>query len=195
MQSPEQIRDWLGRARLFSMPSVEADSGDSEGFGIVFLEAQSMGVPVVSFRHGGIPEAVADGVTGLLSDERDWRGLAANLTALHKDEARWQRMSTAARQRTVEQFDLSRQTRVLETFYEEVVAHSEAASSERVRTHERQRRARLNVRHTDPPAPKMRTFCMAEDRAEDTSLRLALLSLRAQCPDRAADPLSSRGQR
>ncbi len=132
VQSPEQIRDWLGRARLFSMPSVEANSGDSEGFGIVFLEAQSMGVPVVSFRHGGIPEAVADGVTGLLSDERDWRGLAANLAELCKDDARWSIMSRAARQRTVEQFDLARQTQALEAIYNETVARAAVPVSEHV---------------------------------------------------------------
>ncbi len=127
VQSPEQIRGWLGRARLFSVPSVEATSGDSEGFGIVFIEAQGMGLPVVSFRHGGIPEAVAHGVTGLLGDERDWRGLAANLAALCQDEARWRQMSVAARQRTVERFDLSRQTRTLEAFYEETVAAAAAS--------------------------------------------------------------------
>ena len=121
VQSPGQIRDWLARARLFSMPSVEAKSGDSEGLGIVFLEAQSMGVPVVSFRHGGIPEAVAHGTTGLLSEERDWRGLAASLVALFKDEARWQAMSTAARAWTVEQFDLAQQTEVLADLYAECV--------------------------------------------------------------------------
>ena len=121
VQSPVQIRGWLARARLFSMPSVEAKSGDSEGLGIVFLEAQSMGVPVVSFRHGGIPEAVAHGTTGLLSDERDWRGLAASLVELFKDEARWQAMSAAARARMVAGFDLSRQTRALADFYAECV--------------------------------------------------------------------------
>ncbi len=127
-QSPEQIRGWLGRARLLSVPSVEATSGDSEGFGIVFIEAQSMGVPVVSFRHGGIPEAVAHGVTGLLSDEGDWRGLAANLTVLCQDEARWQQMSTAARARVVEKFDLVRQTQALEGLYEEMISRAAATS-------------------------------------------------------------------
>ena len=121
VQSPEQIRDWLARARLFSVPSVEATSGDSEGFGIVFIEAQSMGVPVVSFRHGGIPEAGETGVPGLLSDERDWRGLAASLAELCQDDARWRRMSVAARRRTVERFDLSRQTQALEALYEETI--------------------------------------------------------------------------
>lgn len=127
VQTPEQIRGWLARARLFSMPSVQAGSGDSEGFGIVFLEAQSMGVPVVSFRHGGIPEAVEHGTTGLLADERDWRGLAAHLAELFRDEARWQQMSRTARERTVRDFDLARQTRALETIYEEIALPAAAA--------------------------------------------------------------------
>ena len=127
VQSPVQIRDWLARARVFSVPSVEAKSGDSEGLGIVFLEAQSMGVPVVSFRHGGIPEAVAHGVTGLLSEERDWRGLAASLVELFKDEARWQHMAREARQWTVQNFDLSRQTHMLESFYEQLTRRYDQA--------------------------------------------------------------------
>ncbi len=75
MKSPE-IRCWLEKARVFCAPSVTLPDGLSEAFGVVFLEAQSMGVPVVSFRHGGIPETMREGVTGLLADERDvedWR--------------------------------------------------------------------------------------------------------------------------
>ena len=83
-----------------------------------------MGVPVVSFRHGGIPEAVAHGVTGLLSAERDWRGLAADLAMLCLDDARWRQMSEAARKRVTERFDLVRQTRTLETLYEETIGRA-----------------------------------------------------------------------
>ena len=122
VQTPAQVRGWLARARLFSVPSVEARSGDSEGLGMVFLEAQSMGVPVVSFRHGGISEAVEHGRTGLLSAERDWRGLAASIVELFKDAGRWQCLAAAARQRTVARFDLARQTRTLEAIYEQCVA-------------------------------------------------------------------------
>ena len=122
VQTPEEVRGWLARAKVFSVPSVEAESGDSEGLGMVFLEAQSMGVPVVSFRHGGISEAVEHGRTGLLSAERDWRGLAASIVELFKDADRWKRMAAAARQRTVECFDLSRQTQALEAIYEQCMA-------------------------------------------------------------------------
>lgn len=115
------VRDWLSRARVFSVPSITADSGDAEGFGIVFAEAQAMKVPVASFASGGIPEAVAHGETGLLSPEKDWRGLAGNLAALLGDDALWRRMSEAARRRVVEHFDLRTQTRRLEQIYRGLV--------------------------------------------------------------------------
>ena len=133
VRTPGEVRGWLARARLFSLPSVTAADGDSEGMGIVNLEAQSMGVPVVGFDHGGIGEAVAHGVTGLLCPERDWRTLAANLVALLRDDARWREMSQAARQRTVERFDLRTQTNMLEAIYDEIARQPKHASVARGR--------------------------------------------------------------
>ena len=43
----------MNRARVFAAPSIRARSGDAEGFGIVFAEAQAMKLPVVSFASGG----------------------------------------------------------------------------------------------------------------------------------------------
>jgi len=116
------VHHWMGRARVFSVPSITADSGDAEGFGIVFAEAQAMGIPVASFASGGIPEAVAHGETGFLSPEKDWRSLARNIALLLRDEVLWNRMSERARQRMVEQFDLRTQTRLLEDIYRGVLA-------------------------------------------------------------------------
>jgi glycosyltransferase involved in cell wall biosynthesis len=120
-QPSSVVRDWMSRARVFSVPSITAASGDAEGFGIVFAEAQAMGVPVVSFASGGIPEAVAHGETGLLSPEKDWRGLARDIAQLLGDDGRWRRMSEAARRRVVEHFNLRTQTRRLEEIYRELL--------------------------------------------------------------------------
>ncbi len=71
-------------ASVFSMPSFfERGTDDIEGLGIVYLEAQAAGVPVVGTRSGGIPEAVAEDRTGFLVDEQDVSGLARRIIELH----------------------------------------------------------------------------------------------------------------
>lgn len=120
VQSPESVRAWMNRASVFSVPSITAESGDSEGFGLVFAEAQAMGTPVASFFSGGIPEAVAHGETGLLAPERDWEALAADILLLFSNEVLWRRLSEAGQRRVRDLFDLHRQTGLLEEIYSQV---------------------------------------------------------------------------
>ena len=120
-QPPAEVRAWMSRARVFCVPSVTATSGDREGFGVVFLEAQAMGTPIVSSCSGGIPEAVADGETGFLLPERDVEGLAARITALLSDDATWGAMSQRGQDRVRSKFDTFRLTRRLEALYDEVI--------------------------------------------------------------------------
>jgi glycosyltransferase involved in cell wall biosynthesis len=121
MQTASAVRAQLARARVLCVPSVSARSGDSEGLGMVFVEAQAMGTPVVSFKHGGIPEVVLDGVTGLLAPERDRIALGESLSKLMGDDEMWSRMSIRARKWAQEAFDLKRQTDLLEDLYEDVL--------------------------------------------------------------------------
>ena len=71
VQPSAAVREALQRSRLLCLPSVKTSDGHVEGLPTVLLEAQAMGVPVVSTFHSGIPEGVADGVTGTLVPERD----------------------------------------------------------------------------------------------------------------------------
>ncbi len=121
-QPPVVVRAELARARVFCGPSKRALDGDAEGLGMVFLEAQAMGVPVVSYRSGGIPEAVADGSSGDLVAEGDVEGLAAAIVRLLGDDDRWLRMSVAGRCLVATTFDVRTCTRALESLYDEVVA-------------------------------------------------------------------------
>lgn len=118
---PEIIQKYLKAALLLCMPSLRAKNGDSEGLGIAILEAQAVGIPVVGTLHGGIPEAMEHGVTGLLSPERDPDALAANILTLLSDTALRTKMGLAARERMIRLFDLSQQSALLEKIYLEVL--------------------------------------------------------------------------
>jgi phosphatidylinositol alpha-1,6-mannosyltransferase len=75
---------------VFVMPSREQlEECNVEGFGLVFLEASACGKPVVGGRSGGVPDAVVDGVTGLLANPHDPEDIARILVRLlsHKDLA------------------------------------------------------------------------------------------------------------
>jgi colanic acid/amylovoran biosynthesis glycosyltransferase len=123
-QAPEVVRHWMNRAKVFAVPSVKAQSGATEGFGLVFAEAQAMGLPIVSFKSGGIPEAVEHEGTGLLAKERDWGMLADYISALLSDQSLWNRMNAAGPYRVKSLFDLSTQAQKLEDIYREMLAHS-----------------------------------------------------------------------
>jgi glycosyltransferase involved in cell wall biosynthesis len=121
MLPTDAVKAELRQASVFCAPSVEAANGDCEGLGMVFIEAAAMGVPVVSTRHGGIPEAVRDGKTGLLVPERDAPSLAAAIGRLLRDASFRQQLSVEGQRFVQKQFDLSNQTSELEALYDEVV--------------------------------------------------------------------------
>ncbi len=81
----EQVRDLLRRASVVVSPSLTAADGDSESLHLVNLEAGACARPVVSTHHGGIPEYVADSVTGLLVPERDPEALATAIIRILTD--------------------------------------------------------------------------------------------------------------
>lgn len=121
IQSPAVVREWMNRARIFSVPSVSVSDGTAESFGVVFLEAQSMELPVVSFVHGGIPEVVEDGITGLLAEEGSVDGLAACLTTLLEDDELRSVMGRAGRERVERHFGVASLANRLESIYDEVI--------------------------------------------------------------------------
>jgi colanic acid/amylovoran biosynthesis glycosyltransferase len=120
-QDPITISQHMKQAAVFCVPSVTSKDGDSEGFGIVFIEAQASGIPVVSFRHGGIPEAVQDGMTGLLAPERDVAQLARNIIRYLCDDDLRLAAGRAAREFVRKNYALVDQTAKLESIYDWVL--------------------------------------------------------------------------
>jgi glycosyltransferase involved in cell wall biosynthesis len=117
----EKLRALYADAHLFLHPSEQGPDGDQEGIPNSMLEAMANGIPVIATRHGGIPEAIEDEVSGLLVAERDHLALAKAMCGLAADAERYFRMSVAAARRARESFDLSTQTRALEAIYSEAL--------------------------------------------------------------------------
>ncbi len=113
------VRDWMARSQVFCAPSIRDGNGAREGLGMVFAEAQAMGLPVVSFDTGGVPEIVRHGETGLLAPEGDCEALAAYLFRYLTDQTFWQASSRHAASWIQQCFDLHRQTGELESIYRE----------------------------------------------------------------------------
>lgn len=131
VQSPLEVARSMARARILCNPSVTASSGDMEGFGMVFAEAQAVGTPPVSFAHAAIPEVVRHGHTGLLCTEGDSSALAASLQTLLDDSPLWTSMHQQSRAWVKERFDIARQTEGLELLYDDCVAHHPRLASPR----------------------------------------------------------------
>ena len=120
-KSHHEVLRWMQEALIFCVPSVTAENGDSEGFGMVFIEAQRSGTPVVSTLHGGITESVADGESGLLVPERDSEGLASHIKRLYTDKVLWKQLSLAGYERVKTRFNLHQQVAKLEATYDELI--------------------------------------------------------------------------
>ncbi|OCT11016.1 glycosyl transferase [Paenibacillus pectinilyticus] len=124
VQPPEVVREWMNKARVFSVPSVIASNGDAEGFGMVFAEANAMGLPVVSFATGGITEAVSHGETGFLVPEKDTNMLAAYIRTLLEEQHIWEVFSQQGKDRVRRLFNITKQNTELEALYEGIIQNN-----------------------------------------------------------------------
>lgn len=115
----DAVRERLRRAHLLVLPT-QHDNGWREAAGLVLLEAQSCGVPVVAYNSGGAPEMLDPGRTGIVVDERDIDGLGVAISDLlglsASDRAR---LGADARTWVIEHRSLSASARQLAALYEE----------------------------------------------------------------------------
>lgn len=95
---PEALPAVHAAADVFAMPCRTRLGGlDVEGLGIVYLEAQASGTPVLAGRSGGAPESVVDGETGLVTDGRSPAAVGQALVGLLADAQRRAAMGVAGR--------------------------------------------------------------------------------------------------
>src|SRR4029078_5496070 len=93
------------------------------------LEAMATGLPVLATRHGGIPEAVEEGRSGWVVEERDFEALAAAMKNLVRAPFAFREMGALASESVAANFEQREQIRQLEAHYDEAIAL--AATEER----------------------------------------------------------------
>ena len=111
--------EWLGErnaaeiAALLGQGGIYPWPGCGEAYGLAYLEAQAVGLPVVAQKTAGVPAVVEDGVTGLLTPDGDIAAYAAAITTLLDDRERRDAMGQAARRFVLEERSLAMSARAL----------------------------------------------------------------------------------
>jgi len=113
-QKPDLILEKLQEADIFIQHSVKTPSGDSEGTPNSILEASACGLPIVSTLHAGIPEAVVQGVTGILVKENDYQAMGEALISLANDPKLRLTMGESARKHMLVNYEIKTQAEKLQ---------------------------------------------------------------------------------
>jgi glycosyltransferase involved in cell wall biosynthesis len=119
--SQVQLRELFYQSHIFLHPSEVGGDGNQEGVPNSMLEAMASGLPVFATEHGGIPEAIENGRSGILVNERDDEALAL---ALFERTANPEGLAAIARngaEVVLKHFERTGQTRQLEDYYLEAI--------------------------------------------------------------------------
>jgi glycosyltransferase involved in cell wall biosynthesis len=109
----------LAAATVSVMPSL------NEALSNVLLESMAAGAPTVATRVGGTPEAIVDGVTGLLVEPGDPRALAESITTLLLDPALASRLGRAARRAIEDRYSVEKMVGATEKLYLDLLARKQ----------------------------------------------------------------------
>jgi phosphatidylinositol alpha-1,6-mannosyltransferase len=111
----DNIADFYGNCDVFIMPSRFIEKkGDVEGFGLVFLEANFFGKPVIAGNSGGISDAVIDGETGILVNPENPKEIADAVLKLFDDPKLARKLGEQGRKRVLEEFTWDRAAEIIE---------------------------------------------------------------------------------
>ena len=107
--------------RFYSGGDIFVFPGIRESLGMVYLEAQSCGMPVVAFENGGIPEVVRNGETGFLTPPLAVEPFLGAVETLLKEKTLRRRMGDAARFHVAQNHHLEKNYRIVEETLERII--------------------------------------------------------------------------
>jgi glycosyltransferase involved in cell wall biosynthesis len=102
----DEVFAWLGSLDLFVLACRRDRQGDQDGIPVVLMEAMAAGIPVISTHISGIPELIEDGISGMLAEPNDPKGLSEKIKDVVTNPAMASSLAGAARRRIREEFDV-----------------------------------------------------------------------------------------
>jgi colanic acid/amylovoran biosynthesis glycosyltransferase len=117
----DKLRELFYASHIFVHPSQMGSDGNQEGVPNSMLEAMASGLPVFATRHGGIPEAIDDGISGVLVAERDHTALTRELVRAAQEPERLSRLARAGAESVGRKFERTAQVQNLERLYLETI--------------------------------------------------------------------------
>lgn len=117
--APELAREYR-EANVFVLPAIVDHKGDTEGLGVVLIEAMELGLPIVASDVGGIPDVVVNDESGILVPEKDAVALADAIKRIESDPQYTARLLEGARNRIAEHFTWDNITRRQIEIYEQL---------------------------------------------------------------------------
>ena len=115
----DALSELYARCDVFVLPAIVDAHGDTEGLGVVLLEAMSYRKPVIASNVGGIPDIVHDGETGLLVAQKDPAALAAALARVLDDRELASQLARQGADYVQQRFDWERIVDEIEALYRE----------------------------------------------------------------------------
>lgn len=118
--STEDLPSYYHMASVFVLPSITIE-GQTEGLGVVLLEAMAAGCPVIGSNTGGIPDIIVDGESGFLVPERDVAALAEKIVRILSDEPLREKFRRNGLMRVRERFSWERISGQFIDMYQQVL--------------------------------------------------------------------------
>jgi colanic acid/amylovoran biosynthesis glycosyltransferase len=116
-----RLREAFYQSDIFVHPSELGPDGNQEGVPNSMLEAMASGLPVFATNHGGIPEAIDHGVSGVLVPERSHETLADELLEWTERPRDLQQLARMGARVVADKFEQRGQVRALEAIYDEAL--------------------------------------------------------------------------